>query len=394
MKLCLFFMLLSLSHAFAETVPPFYAEKLKKFSLIKNDQAFCLGDEKEVLFDHNLNKTMKPASVSKLYVTDWALKTIGKNYRYETRFSLQDKILYIKGGDDPFFVTESLMAVIEYLNKMGIRDLDQIVYDAHFNFNWFDDQTTISTQLKDYFNKANTLIKQEMHEVRLRTQALGLDFFEKKEISKVKEVKYSATIDETVFQNGKNFTLKSSPLYKHLKQMNIYSTNFYAQKLFDHLGGIIAFHEYMKNEYEADQTQIRFYTGSGLGENYTTCGLTLKLLNHLNQTVEDEQLELKEVISVAGSDLGTLRNRFTTAPINKSVIAKTGTLNSITTLAGFLYTQTGLKYFTIFNRTADLTKGRSFENEIIEGMFKDILIPEPIDYTRIDYSPLDDVTIE
>ena len=31
-----------------------------------------------------------------------ASTTIGKNYRYETRFSLQDKILYIKGGDDPF----------------------------------------------------------------------------------------------------------------------------------------------------------------------------------------------------------------------------------------------------------------------------------------------------
>jgi D-alanyl-D-alanine carboxypeptidase/D-alanyl-D-alanine-endopeptidase (penicillin-binding protein 4) len=387
-------MFLSSFQVRAETVPSFYAEKLKKFSLIKNDQAFCLGDENEITFDHNLTKTMKPASVSKLYVTDWALKTVGKDYRYETKFALQNKTLYIKGGDDPFFVTESVMAVIEYLNKMGINDLDLIVFDSHFNLNWFDDKTTIATQLKEYFNKANPTVSQEMNDIRIRTQSLGLDFFETREISKVKEVKYSATIDETVFQNGKNFSLKSSPLYKHLKQMNIYSTNFYAQKLFDHLGGIEAFHEYMKNEFEADQTQIKFYTGSGLGENYTTCGLTLKLLTHLNKTVEDEQLDLKEVVSVAGSDLGTLRNRFTTAPINKSVIAKTGTLNSITTLAGFLYTQTGLKYFTIFNRTADLTKGRSFENEMIEALFKNVLIPEPIEYTRIDYSPLDDVILE
>jgi D-alanyl-D-alanine carboxypeptidase/D-alanyl-D-alanine-endopeptidase (penicillin-binding protein 4) len=378
----------------ADTVPSFYAEKLKKFSLVQNDQAFCLGDDKEITYDHNLNKTMKPASVTKLYVTDWALNTIGKDYRYETKFAIQNKTLYIKGGNDPFFVTESLMAVIEKLNKMGIKELDLIVFDSHFNLNWFDDKTTIATQLKDYFNKANPLVAQEMNEIRLRTKSLGLDYFEAKEISKVKEVKYSATIDETVFENGKIFSLKSSPLFKHLKQMNIYSTNFYAQKLFDHLGGIEAFHEYMKNEFEADQAQIKFYTGSGLGENYTTCGLTLKLLSHLNKAIEDEQLDLKEVISVAGSDLGTLRNRFTSAPINKSVIAKTGTLNSITTLAGYLYTESGLKYFTIFNRTADLTKGRSFENEIIESLLKNVLVPEPIDYTRIDYSPLDDVIIE
>ncbi|MFZ4714503.1 MAG: D-alanyl-D-alanine carboxypeptidase [Bacteriovoracaceae bacterium] len=394
MKTSLLLFSLLITPVFAQNVPDSYTEKLTKYNLVKNDQAFCLGDDSVSTFDHNAKKIMKPASLSKLYVTDWALKTVGGHYRYETKFALKDGILYIKGGDDPFFATESVMAVMEYLNKMGVKELEQIIFDAHFTLNWSDDSAIISKWLSDYFNKGSSVTRSEMNHVRLRTLQLGLDFFRKGEESKVKSVKFQANIDENIFTQAKVFSLKSSPLYKHLKQMNIYSNNFYAQKLFDHLGGIGPFHEYMKNEFSADQSEIKFFTGSGLGENYTTCDLTLRLLSHLEKEIANEKLELKEVVSVAGSDLGTLRNRFSKAPYNKSVIAKTGTLNMITTLAGYLYTEKGLKYFAVLNRTADLDKGRSFENDLIQGILKDNFRAEPIDYELIHYSPLDDIILE
>src|SRR5690606_4384572 len=78
-------------------------------------------------------------------------------------------------------------------------------------------------------------------------------------------------------------TFKSSPLFRHLKEMNIYSNNFMAQKLYDFLGGPEEFSSYLNKKFKTTKKEAYFYTGSGLGENYTTCSLTLKMLNSLWQ---------------------------------------------------------------------------------------------------------------
>lgn len=60
-----------------------------------------------VLVSQNADKPFVPASVAKV-VTAWlAMEVLGADYRFETRFYLDDeRILYVRGGGDPMLVSE------------------------------------------------------------------------------------------------------------------------------------------------------------------------------------------------------------------------------------------------------------------------------------------------
>src|SRR5574337_1384850 len=64
------------------------------------------GDE---LVAQNADRPFVPASVTKI-VTAWlAMEVLGGDYRFETRFYLDSKqILYVRGGGDPFLISEEL----------------------------------------------------------------------------------------------------------------------------------------------------------------------------------------------------------------------------------------------------------------------------------------------
>ena len=57
----------------------------------------------------NADKPFVPASVAKI-VTAWlAMEVLGADYRFQTRFYLDgDRVLYIRGGGDPFLISEEL----------------------------------------------------------------------------------------------------------------------------------------------------------------------------------------------------------------------------------------------------------------------------------------------
>src|SRR6266566_617639 len=62
------------------------------------------------LVAQNADEPFVPASVTKV-VTAWlALEVLGGDYRFETRFYLDDKrVLYVRGGGDPFLISEELV---------------------------------------------------------------------------------------------------------------------------------------------------------------------------------------------------------------------------------------------------------------------------------------------
>jgi D-alanyl-D-alanine carboxypeptidase len=156
----------------------------------------------------------------------------------------------------------------------------------------------------------------------------------------------------------------SSPLSMHLKQVNIYSNNFYADRIFDQLGGQNSFHKYLYEKFNINSRDTRFDTGSGLGENRTTCSTTLKVLESLKNFTLNSGLNLKDIISVAGSDSGTLKDRFKDS-MSHRVLAKTGTLRHTSTLAGFLgKDQTHI--FAVFNHTYKTGKARKMQNKFIK----------------------------
>src|SRR6202044_2690417 len=86
------------------------------------------------LVAQNADQAFTPASVTKI-VTAWlALETLGADYRFETRFYLDDKrVLYVKGGGDPYLISEELAAIAtELVAKIGKAPITGIVVDASY----------------------------------------------------------------------------------------------------------------------------------------------------------------------------------------------------------------------------------------------------------------------
>jgi D-alanyl-D-alanine carboxypeptidase/D-alanyl-D-alanine-endopeptidase (penicillin-binding protein 4) len=86
------------------------------------------------LVAQNADEPFVPASVTKI-VTAWlAMETLGGDYRFETRFYLDDKrMLYVRGGGDPFLISEELAPLaVALVAAIGKKPINGIVLDASY----------------------------------------------------------------------------------------------------------------------------------------------------------------------------------------------------------------------------------------------------------------------
>jgi serine-type D-Ala-D-Ala carboxypeptidase/endopeptidase (penicillin-binding protein 4) len=86
------------------------------------------------LVAQNIDKPFVPASVTKI-VTAWlAMEVLGGDYRFETRFYLDDKRkLYVRGGGDPFLISEELAPLAtDLVAAIGTKPITGIVLDASY----------------------------------------------------------------------------------------------------------------------------------------------------------------------------------------------------------------------------------------------------------------------
>src|SRR3954462_142562 len=93
-----------------------------------------MGKNGNELVVQNADKPFVPASVAKI-VTAWlAMEVLGADYRFETRFYLdRDRVLYIRGGGDPFLISEELAQLASALvAAIGKQPLSGIVLDTSY----------------------------------------------------------------------------------------------------------------------------------------------------------------------------------------------------------------------------------------------------------------------
>ena len=86
------------------------------------------------LVAQNADEPFVPASVTKI-VTAWlAMEVLGGDYRFETRFYLDDKrVLYVRGGGDPFLISEELaLLATNLVVAVGKKPINGIVLDASY----------------------------------------------------------------------------------------------------------------------------------------------------------------------------------------------------------------------------------------------------------------------
>jgi serine-type D-Ala-D-Ala carboxypeptidase/endopeptidase (penicillin-binding protein 4) len=108
--------------------------KEKVAALAPSGVVLVVDLEGSELVAQNADEPFVPASVTKI-VTAWlALEVLGVDYRFETRFYLDDKhVLYVRGGGDPFLISEELAPLAsDLVAVVGKKSIDGIVLDASY----------------------------------------------------------------------------------------------------------------------------------------------------------------------------------------------------------------------------------------------------------------------
>jgi D-alanyl-D-alanine carboxypeptidase/D-alanyl-D-alanine-endopeptidase (penicillin-binding protein 4) len=108
--------------------------KEKVRAMAPSGLVFVVDENGNELVAQNADQAFVPASVAKI-VTAWlAMEVLGGDYRFETKFYLDDKrVLYVRGGGDPFLISEELEPLgKELVAAIGKEPITGIVLDASY----------------------------------------------------------------------------------------------------------------------------------------------------------------------------------------------------------------------------------------------------------------------
>ena len=115
-------------------VPAFAGVKEKVAAMAPSALVLVVDEKGNELIAQNADQPFVPASVTKI-VTAWlAMEVLGGDYRFETKFYLDDKrVLYVQGGGDPFLISEELAPLAtELVAAIGKEPITRIVLDASY----------------------------------------------------------------------------------------------------------------------------------------------------------------------------------------------------------------------------------------------------------------------
>ena len=330
------------------------------------------------LYSFNAAQRMRPASTEKLITSISSLHYLGSEYLFRTDLRTTGTVangtlqgdVYVVGGMDPLLSPTDLNTMAAALRNAGISSISGNMYidlsmkdDLPYGWGWcWDDKygplSALMVNAKDQFisewNRA--LAKAGIKRSKPSTKQ------QQAPANAVSVFCVTHTIDEVL-----------EPILKN-------SQNIYAECLFYQL----AAYSGQKNagrkqaaklicdlieELGLDSDQYQIADGSGLSlYNYVSPELLVRFLNYAASKPEIFS-HLYAALPIAGVD-GTLSKRMQETPAYNNVHAKTGTLDGISSLAGYLTARNGhVLSFCIINQGISPGRlGRDFQNEVCEAL--------------------------
>ena len=339
-----------------------YTESLAARGFAADNQGFIVTTLKgEVLAEHNADKLFNPASVTKIATSLTAISRLGPDFKFRTSLYTDGALdqstgvlrgsLYVIGSGDPAFFYENAMMIADKLNRAGIREVEgDLIVLGHFYFNF---STSLENSAKALRNVLSSRLVERCGERLLIRVSCAMRAAEDTnaqqsgaQLAPISPGLPSLKIaGKTITSSTVNTTSltplavhTSLPLLRVLKGLNDFSNNWMATVIGDLVGGTEAVERFLKMEVGFKEDEVEFATPSGLGANYISPRGTISMLRKLITYLNGKGLALEKILPVAGVDQGTLQRRFTDA-FRGSVVAKTGTLNSVSALAGVAYTE-------------------------------------------------------
>lgn len=314
-------------------------------------------DGQRVFAAHNADTEFNPASLIKLATSLVALKTLGADYRFQTRVLIDGRVdkgvlqgRLIVSGSDPTFGDYGANLIAEELKARGIKSIaDELSVSPDFIFNFSDKPEESGERL----SKALKLTKPPKVSVASDTGGEPL------------------------------LTLNSNPLRDVLLYMNARSSNFIAEKLGALIGGPSAVEKYLTEQLKLPAAQVTIATVTGREHNRLTPRGVLTVIRALIEEGKRQGLEPADLLPVVSDDAGTLRRRFTGTSLEKAVVGKTGTLTAevdggMASLAGIVFTTDGPIVFAILDQGNRIWDNRQNEDELLVEIINGNTTPQAI----------------
>jgi D-alanyl-D-alanine carboxypeptidase/D-alanyl-D-alanine-endopeptidase (penicillin-binding protein 4) len=309
------------------------------------------------LFAHNPRLPLRPASNEKLATTYAALSALGPSFRIETDVLGEGEQsgttwqgnLVLKGYGDPALSFAQVNSLARQVAAAGIRHVTgRILGDE----SWFDTRRTGLGWKPDFYlhesPALSALVVNRGWTGRYETgrPALMAAQILRRDLRRAGvTVPGGAALGVASVQAASLASVQSARLAVLVRQMDVYSDNFYAEMLLKEVGAVqgtggsaaagIAVERQLLSDAGVPLAGVRMVDGSGLSliDRWTP----LSLATLLRTMWEDSDLRpyLVPALPIAG-ETGTLRHRMRKAPARGLVRAKTGTTNNASSLSGFV----------------------------------------------------------
>ncbi|AFH49996.1 D-alanyl-D-alanine carboxypeptidase [Ignavibacterium album JCM 16511] len=325
----------------------------------------------DTIFSQNIFSPMIPASVTKIFTTATALSIMGKDYRLSTILFTDDPNikdgsingnLYLKGFGNSTLSTEDILHFIYKLKNLGVKEItgniigdDSYFDNIYFREDWIPDESAnvklppISalvldrnkTVVKRKRGRRTIYVTENFKNPPLNIAQQFKKLIEENDIT-VKGLAKAGITPNNVFEIAE----ASIAITDLISMINKHSDNFLAECLFKSVGAFYsgqqgnsfysqqAIQEFIKeNNIYSVNTEI--VDGSGISR------FDQVTVASVNGVLETMYFDLKNFesfynsLSYAAID-GTLRNRLSDLPAGFSFRGKTGTLNSVIALTGYL----------------------------------------------------------
>jgi D-alanyl-D-alanine carboxypeptidase/D-alanyl-D-alanine-endopeptidase (penicillin-binding protein 4) len=384
-----------------------YADSLFARGYDPTNQGFIVETVNgEVLAENNADRPFNPASVIKVATSLVAISKLGPDFRFRTSLYTDGGLdqstgtlrgnLYVIGSGDPAFFFENALLIADQLNRAGIRVIEgDLIVLGQFYFNLSASREASAKSFRNTLSPETwssgvksaypRFLSMRATEDKGETLTNGLARVPAGGLTVPPSLKISGeTITDQVV-NTSNLKLlavhTSLPLVRVLKGLNDFSNNWMATVIGNLVGGPLAVQHFLRTEVGLKDEELNIVTSSGLGSNFISPRGTIQILRKLNTYLEKGGLRLDDMLPVAGIDAGTLQRRFTDG-YRGAVVGKTGTLNSVSALAGMAYTRTkGPLLFVIYNRGGSVPRFRAAQDETIKKLITFYGGPAPIRYS-------------
>lgn len=353
-------------------------------SLLKNDLfrttqlGLCVYDltTDSMIYAHNHQHRLRPASTEKLITAISALSFLGGSHAFSTQLYITGQVMdsvlygdvYAVGGFDPRFDGDDMLAFVETLKYKGIDSIAGNLYadismkdTLKWGSGWcWDDESPILTPLlyngKDEFMTVMIDLLRE-HGIHSSTNRW----------------KYGICPSEAVL-----LIRRTHSFDQILMRMMKDSDNLYAEAIFYQLGAksgkryaslkdVVYYIDRLIQKLGLDPEQFLIADGSGLSlYNYLTPELEIAFLRYAYQE-KNIFIHLQPSLPVAGKD-GTLSKRMRSGNAYLNVHAKTGSLEGVSTLAGYATASNGhFLAFCIMNQgIGQSKKARDFQDRVCQ----------------------------